>query len=137
MFVILSLYYSIRRVELMLGQQSKNQPDEFPSSKSECAFVLMRFHFSIFLLIECSKFLAMVLDMARCLKEVIPQIGVSRLGHRRIIGTVIAGLILAPDKTGVFRQRLLRLEGIDPADFRKDSASHDGAYAGYGELFND
>lgn len=132
-FAILSLYYSIRRVELMLGQQSKNQPDEFPSGKSECTFVLMRFHFSILLLIECSEFLAMVLDVARCLKEVIPQIGVSRLGHRRIIGTVIAGLILTPDKTGVFRQRLLRLEGIDPADLRKDSGSHDGAYARYGE----
>lgn len=133
MFAILSFYYSIRRVELMLGQQSKNQPDEFPSGKSECAFVLMRFHFSILLLIECSEFLAMVPDMACCLKEVIPQIGISRLGNRRIIGTVIAGLVLTPDKTGVFHQRLLRLEGIDLADLRKGSGSHDGAYARYGE----
>ena len=51
MFVLLSLYYSIGRVELMLGQQSKNQPDEFESGKSECAFVLMRFHFSVLLLV--------------------------------------------------------------------------------------
>ena len=51
-------------------------------------------------------------------RTVIPQIGVSRLGHRRIIGAIIAGLILTPDKTGVFRQRLLRLERIDPADTR-------------------
>lgn len=133
MFVLLSLYYSIGRVELMLGQQSKNQPDEFESGKSECAFVLMRFHFSVLLLVKCSEFLAMVLDMTCCFKEVIPQIGIARLGHRRIIGTVAAGLILTPDKTGVFRQRLLRLERADPADFRKDSASHDRAYARYGK----
>lgn len=91
----------------MLGQQSKNQLDEFSRGKSECAFMLMCFHFSILLLIEYSEFLAMALDMARCLKEVIPQMGVFRLEHRRIIGTVIAGLVLTPDKTGVFRQRLL------------------------------
>ena len=32
----------------MVGQQSKNQPDEFTSSKCECAFVLMSFNFIVF-----------------------------------------------------------------------------------------
>lgn len=88
MFVLLRLYYFVRRVEGM------------------------RFRFSILLQVEYSEFRAMVLDMTRCIKEVIPQIGVSRIGHRRIIGTVVAGLIFTPDKIGAFRQRLLRFERI-------------------------
>ena len=92
--------------------------------------MLMRFHFSIFLLVKCSEFLVMVLDMDRCLKEVITQMRVFRLGYRCIIGTVIAGLIFTPDKAGVFRQRLLRFERIDPTISERISAAMTGSMPG-------
>ena len=69
--------YSVRRVELMIGQQSKNQSDKFSSGKSECTFMLMNFYFIIFFLVECSEFAAVILYMAGRFNQVIPEIGIA------------------------------------------------------------
>ena len=76
---ILGLAYSVRRVELMFGQQSKNQSYEFAGSKSECTFMLMGFRLSVLFLVECSVFTAMVLHMAGRFQQVIPEVGIAAL----------------------------------------------------------
>ena len=59
-FEILTLDYSVRRVELIVDQQS----DEFSSGKSECTLMLMSFYLSILFLLISGEFAAVVLHMA-------------------------------------------------------------------------
>ena len=58
---MLNLAYSALIVKLMVGQQSKNQPYKFTSSK--CAFALMSFDFIVFFTVKSCVFRHMVLYM--------------------------------------------------------------------------
>ena len=87
---MLSLAYSVSGVELVFGQQSKNQLYGFTSCESECTFVLMGFNLSVFLGVIFTVLRTVKPYMTGGLKQIVSKIRVTSLAHGSVIGLELA-----------------------------------------------
>ena len=95
-----------RRVELALVQQTEEQTYEFTGSQRECSFMLMVSCFSIFLVIEGFVFRAVSYNTSGSFYDIVAQISVASFAHVFVLGYKVARVIIVPNDTTVFCERI-------------------------------
>lgn len=96
-----------RDIQSVGFEQSVNQPDQFASSKSECASVLVLCNLTEFEIVEAPKLRVAFSQRIGGFTEVVAQMMVAGFDELGILGFKAAGLVLRPCKTGIFGKRSL------------------------------
>src|SRR5699024_4757889 len=104
-------------VQLVFGQQSKNESYEFTRCERECSFMLMSGYLSIFSGIEVSIFRDVLSDAVCRFAKIVAKIGISGSRHLVILRSEVSGIPFGPIKSGIFGKGIGRMKRCDIADF--------------------
>ena len=88
-------------VQLVLGQQSKNESYEFTRCKRESSFMLMFRDFSMFSGVVISVLRNVTPHTVGGFAKGIAKVRISRFGNREVFGREITGILFEPIQAGI------------------------------------
>ena len=97
-------------VQLVFGQQSKNESYKFTRCKRKCSFVLMFGYLSIFSGIEISIFRDVLPDAVCRFAKIVAKIGIPSFRHLVILRNEISGIPFRPVKASIFCKSIRRMK---------------------------
>ncbi len=110
-----------RDIQAVVLQQSKDQPNQFSGSESECAFVLVLVNLMVLEIIVSPELGVASSHRVGGFQQVVAEMSVSRLDHPGVFCLEFTGLILVPDEAGKLGDRGLRIKAVDIANLSNDS----------------
>ena len=110
-----------RDIQAVVLQQSKDQPDQFSGSESECAFVLVLVDLFEFEVVVAPELGVASSHRVGGFQQVVAEIAVAGFNHLGVFGFKFTGLVFVPDKTGKLGDRGLGIETVDISNFSNDT----------------
>ena len=121
-----------RGIQFVVTQQRVDKANEFPGSQYESALVRRGFRLRKLSGVECGVVRVVLANLIGRFYEVVTEVTITRVNHRRVVGIKLSRLIARPGKASELGQSGLAGETIDIANFGNNASGVNSADPWYG-----